>query len=142
VLIGGLSAYFGAVRERRSNGHPNQGRWGRAVVAAGGYAGRRTHEASGRTRREEINAKGGGSDGIRSFPGHARPAPREGTAAAERDLQETSARSTGSSTGSVVLAEMEVAHNAGIPSAQWTLGREDHRQGLFPECFASRPTRL
>jgi branched-chain amino acid transport system substrate-binding protein len=91
--------------------------WVGPLSPPGGYAEGALMKQSAELAAEEINAKGGllGKK-IQLISQDTRGQPEEGTAAAEKLIsQEKVVAITGEFHSSVFLAEMEVAHKAGIP---------------------------
>jgi branched-chain amino acid transport system substrate-binding protein len=91
--------------------------WVGPLSPPGGYAEGALMKQAAELAAEEINAKGGVlGRPIQVMFQDTRGQPEEGTAAAERLIsQEHVVAITGEFHSSVFLAEMEVAHNAGIP---------------------------
>src|SRR5262249_21931358 len=91
--------------------------WVGPLSPPGGYAEGALMKQAAELAAEEINAKGGVlGRPIQVVFQDTRGQPEEGTAAAERLIsQEKVVAITGEFHSSVFLAEMEVAHNAGIP---------------------------
>ncbi|MBV8410206.1 MAG: ABC transporter substrate-binding protein, partial [Alphaproteobacteria bacterium] len=91
--------------------------WVGPLSPPGGYAEGALMKQAAELAADEINAKGGVlGRPIQVVFQDTRGQPEEGTAAAERLIsQEKVVAITGEFHSSVFLAEMEVAHNAGIP---------------------------
>src|SRR5437763_1148661 len=91
--------------------------WVGPLSPPGGYAEGALMKQAAEIAAEELNAKGGVlGRPIQLVFADTRGKPEEGTAAAERLIsQEKVVAITGEFHSSVFLADMEVAHNAGIP---------------------------
>src|SRR5215831_16112041 len=118
VLIGGMvMASFNFVATPARAADPIKIGWVGPLSPPGGYAEGALMKQAAEIAAEEINAKGGllGKKVQLVFQ-DTRGQPEEGTAAAERLIsQEKVVAITGEFHSSVFLAEMEVAHKAGIP---------------------------
>src|SRR5215468_11963962 len=118
VLIGGLvlaaSQFIGAPARAAD---PIKVGWVGPLSPPGGYAEGALMKQAAELAADEINAKGGVMGRpIQVVFQDTRGQPEEGTAAAERLIsQEKVVAITGEFHSSVFLAEMEVAHKAGIP---------------------------
>ncbi len=118
LLVGGLviiPAQFMAAPANAAD--PIKIGWVGPLSPPGGYAEGALMKQAVEIATEEINAKGGvlGRPIVVSYQ-DTRGQPEEGTAAAERLIsQDHVVAITGEFHSSVFLAEMEVAHNAGIP---------------------------
>jgi branched-chain amino acid transport system substrate-binding protein len=118
VLIGGLVLFPAQFIGTRLNAaDPIKVGWVGPLSPPGGYAEGALMKQAAELAAEEINAKGGVlGRPIQVIFQDTRGQPEEGTAAAERLIsQEHVVAITGEFHSSVFLAEMEVAHNAGIP---------------------------
>src|ERR1700757_1735622 len=118
VLIGGLvlvPAQF--IGTPLNAAEPIKVGWVGPLSPPGGYAEGALMKQAAELAAEEINAKGGVlGRPIQVIFQDTRGQPEEGTAAAERLIsQEHVVAITGEFHSSVFLAEMEVAHKAGIP---------------------------
>ena len=118
VLIGAIvvaASQFVGVPARAAD--PIKVGWVGPLSPPGGYAEGALMKQAAQLAADEINAKGGvlGRQ-IQVVFADTRGKPEEGTAAAERLIsQEKVVAITGEFHSSVFLAEMEVAHKAGIP---------------------------
>jgi branched-chain amino acid transport system substrate-binding protein len=118
VLIGGLVLIPAQFMGTPLNAaEPIKVGWVGPLSPPGGYAEGALMKQAAELAAEEINAKGGVlGRPIEIIYQDTRGQPEEGTAAAERLIsQEHVVAITGEFHSSVFLAEMEVAHNAGIP---------------------------
>jgi branched-chain amino acid transport system substrate-binding protein len=118
VLIGGLVLIPAQFMGTPLNAaEPIKVGWVGPLSPPGGYAEGALMKQAAELAAEEINAKGGVlGRPIEVIFQDTRGQPEEGTAAAERLItQDHVVAITGEFHSSVFLAEMEVAHNAGIP---------------------------
>src|SRR3984893_12688507 len=115
--------------------------WVGPLSPPGGYAEGALMKQAAELAAEEINAKGGvlGRQ-IQVVFADTRGQPEEGTAAAERLIsQEKVVAITGEFHSSVFLAEMEVAHNAGIPIIAVDVWALKITARGYPEVFRVAP---
>src|SRR5215470_147553 len=118
TLIGGLVLVLGPfMGTPLKAADPIKVGWVGPLTPPGGYAEGALMKQAAELAAEEINAKGGVlGRPIQVIFQDTRGQPEEGTAAAERLIsQEKVVAITGEFHSSVFLAEMEVAHKAGIP---------------------------
>jgi len=117
--------------------------WVGPLSPPGGYAEGTLMKQAAQLAADEINAKGGvlGRQ-IEVVFADTRGKPEEGTAAAERLIsQEKVVAITGEFHSSVFLAEMEVAHKAGIPIIAVDVWALSITAKGTRRCSGSRPTR-
>jgi branched-chain amino acid transport system substrate-binding protein len=115
--------------------------WVGPLSPPGGYAEGALMKQAAQLAAEEINAKGGllGKK-IEMFYEDTRGQPEEGTAAAERLIsQDKVVAITGEFHSSVFLAEMEVAHKAGIPIIAVDVWANKITAIGYPEVFRVAP---
>jgi len=115
--------------------------WVGPLSPPGGYAEGALMKQAAQLAAEEINAQGGllGRQVVVSYQ-DTRGQPEEGTAAAERLIsQEHVAAITGEFHSSVFLAEMEVAHRAGIPILAVDVWALSITAKGYPEVFRVAP---
>src|SRR5215467_6232395 len=115
--------------------------WVGPLSPPGGYAEGALMKQAAEIAAEEINAKGGllGKK-VQIVFQDTRGQPEEGTAAAERLIsQEKVVAITGEFHSSVFLAEMEVAHNAGIPIIAVDVWALKITAKGYPEVFRVAP---
>jgi branched-chain amino acid transport system substrate-binding protein len=141
VLIGGIviasSQFIGAPRAA----DPIKIGWVGPLSPPGGYAEGTLMKQAAQLAADEINAKGGvlGRQ-IQVVFADTRGKPEEGTAAAERLIsQEKVVAITGEFHSSVFLAEMEVAHKAGIPIIAVDVWALSITAKGYPEVFRVAP---
>jgi branched-chain amino acid transport system substrate-binding protein len=142
VLIGGLvlvSAQFTGAPVNAAD--PIKVGWVGPLSPPGGYAEGALMKQAAELAAEEINAKGGVlGRPIQVIFQDTRGQPEEGTAAAERLIsQEKVVAITGEFHSSVFLAEMEVAHNAGIPIIAVDVWALKITAKGYPEVFRVAP---
>jgi branched-chain amino acid transport system substrate-binding protein len=115
--------------------------WVGPLSPPGGYAEGALMKQAAELAAEEINAKGGVlGRPIRVIVQDTRGKPEEGTAAAERLIsQEKVVAITGEFHSSVFLAEMEVAHKAGIPIIAVDVWALKITAKGYPEVFRVAP---
>ena len=115
--------------------------WVGPLSPPGGYAEGALMKQAAELAAEEINAKGGVlGRPIQVVFQDTRGMPEEGTAAAERLIsQEKVVAITGEFHSSVFLAEMEVAHNAGIPIIAVDVWALKITAKGYPEVFRVAP---
>src|SRR5215831_11929473 len=115
--------------------------WVGPLTPPGGYAEGALMKQAAELAAEEINAKGGVlGRPIQVIFQDTRGQPEEGTAAAERLIsQEKVVAITGEFHSSVFLAEMEVAHNAGIPIIAVDVWALKITAKGYPEVFRVAP---
>src|SRR5689334_3465395 len=115
--------------------------WVGPLSPPGGYAEGTLMKQAAEIAAEEINAKGGVlGRPIQVIFQDTRGQPEEGTAAAERLIsQEHVVAITGEFHSSVFLAEMEVAHNAGIPIIAVDVWALKITAKGYPEVFRVAP---
>jgi branched-chain amino acid transport system substrate-binding protein len=142
TLIGGLvlvSAQF--IGAPLNAADPIKVGWVGPLTPPGGYAEGALMKQAAELAAEEINAKGGvlGRQ-IQVIFQDTHGQPEEGTAAAERLIsQEHVVAITGEFHSSVFLAEMEVAHNAGIPILAVDVWALKITAKGYPEVFRVAP---
>jgi branched-chain amino acid transport system substrate-binding protein len=141
VLIGAIviasSQFIGAPRAA----DPIKVGWVGPLSPPGGYAEGTLMKQAAQLAADEINAKGGvlGRQ-IHVVFADTRGKPEEGTAAAERLIsQEKVVAITGEFHSSVFLAEMEVAHKAGIPIIAVDVWALSITAKGYPEVFRVAP---
>ena len=141
VLIGAIviasSQFIGAPRAA----DPIKIGWVGPLSPPGGYAEGTLMKQAAQLAADEINAKGGvlGRQ-IQVVFADTRGKPEEGTAAAERLIsQEKVVAITGEFHSSVFLAEMEVAHKAGIPIIAVDVWALSITAKGYPEVFRVAP---
>jgi branched-chain amino acid transport system substrate-binding protein len=142
LLMGGLvlvSAQF--VGARLNAAEPIKVGWVGPLSPPGGYAEGALMKDAAQLAADEINAKGGVlGRPIEVIFEDTRGQPEEGTAAAERLIsQEHVVAITGEFHSSVFLAEMEVAHNAGIPIIAVDVWALKITAKGYPEVFRVAP---
>jgi branched-chain amino acid transport system substrate-binding protein len=142
MLIGGLvlvSAQF--VGAPLNAAEPIKVGWVGPLSPPGGYAEGALMKQAAELAAEEINAKGGVlGRPIQVIFQDTRGQPEEGTAAVERLIsQEHVVAITGEFHSSVFLAEMEVAHNAGIPIIAVDVWALKITAKGYPEVFRVAP---
>jgi len=142
VLIGGIviaaSQFVGAPARAAD---PIKVGWVGPLSPPGGYAEGALMKQAAQLAADEINAKGGvlGRQ-IQVVFADTRGKPEEGTAAAERLIsQEKVVAITGEFHSSVFLAEMEVAHKAGIPIVAVDVWALAITAKGYPEVFRVAP---
>src|SRR5262245_13194531 len=115
--------------------------WVGPLSPPGGYAEGALMKQAAEIAAEEINAKGGVlGRPIQLIAQDTRGKPEEGTAAAERLIaQDKVVAITGEFHSSVFLAEMEVAHNAGIPIIAVDVWALKITAKGYPEVFRVAP---
>jgi branched-chain amino acid transport system substrate-binding protein len=115
--------------------------WVGPLSPPGGYAEGTLMKQAAEIAAEEINAKGGVlGRPIQVVIADTRGKPEEGTAAAERLIsQEKVVAITGEFHSSVFLAEMEVAHKAGIPIIAVDVWALKITAKGYPEVFRVAP---
>src|SRR5215470_13761678 len=115
--------------------------WVGPLSPPGGYAEGALMKQSAQLAADEINAKGGVlGRPIEIIFQDTRGQPEEGTAAAERLIsQDHVVAITGEFHSSVFLAEMEVAHNAGIPIIAVDVWALKITAKGYPEVFRVAP---
>jgi branched-chain amino acid transport system substrate-binding protein len=115
--------------------------WVGPLSPPGGYAEGALMKQAAEIAAEEINAKGGVlGRPIQVVIGDTRGKPEEGTAAAERLIsQDKVVAITGEFHSSVFLAEMEVAHKAGIPIIAVDVWALKITAKGYPEVFRVAP---
>ncbi|HYB40841.1 MAG TPA: ABC transporter substrate-binding protein [Candidatus Methylomirabilis sp.] len=115
--------------------------WVGPLSPPGGYAEGALMKQAAQLAAEEINAKGGVlGRPIEVVFADTRGKPEEGTAAAERLIsQEKVVAITGEFHSSVFLAEMEVAHRAGIPIIAVDVWALSITAKGYPEVFRVAP---
>jgi branched-chain amino acid transport system substrate-binding protein len=115
--------------------------WVGPLSPPGGYAEGALMKQAAELAAEEINAKGGVlGRPIQVIVQDTRGKPEEGTAAAERLIsQEKVVAITGEFHSSVFLAEMEVAHKAGIPIIAVDVWALSITAKGYPEVFRVAP---
>jgi branched-chain amino acid transport system substrate-binding protein len=142
VLIGGIviaSSQFIGAPARAAD--PIKVGWVGPLSPPGGYAEGALMKQAAQLAADEINAKGGvlGRQ-IQVVFADTRGKPEEGTAAAERLIsQEKVVAITGEFHSSVFLAEMEVAHKAGIPIIAVDVWALSITAKGYPEVFRVAP---
>src|SRR5215468_4696066 len=142
VLIGGLvlaaSQFIGAPARAAD---PIKVGWVGPLSPPGGYAEGALMKQAAELAADEINAKGGVMGRpIQVVFADTRGKPEEGTAAAERLIsQEKVVAITGEFHSSVFLAEMEVAHKAGIPIIAVDVWALSITAKGYPEVFRVAP---
>jgi len=142
ALIGGLvivtAQFFGAPLKAAD---PIKVGWVGPLTPPGGYAEGALMKQAAQLAAEEINAKGGVlGRPLEVIFQDTRGQPEEGTAAAERLIsQEHVVAITGEFHSSVFLAEMEVAHNAGIPILAVDVWALKITAKGYPEVFRVAP---
>jgi branched-chain amino acid transport system substrate-binding protein len=141
VLIGAIviasSQFIGAPRAA----DPIKVGWVGPLSPPGGYAEGTLMKQAAQLAADEINAKGGvlGRQ-VQVVFADTRGKPEEGTAAAERLIsQEKVVAITGEFHSSVFLAEMEVAHKAGIPIIAVDVWALSITAKGYPEVFRVAP---
>lgn len=142
VLIGGLvlaTAQFVGAPARAAD--PIKIGWVGPLSPPGGYAEGALMKQAAELAAEEINAKGGVlGRPIQVIYQDTRGLPEEGTAAAERLIsQDKVVAITGEFHSSVFLAEMEVAHKAGIPIIAVDVWALKITAKGYPEVFRVAP---
>src|SRR5258708_24007047 len=142
VLIAALvivSAQFMAAPLKAAD--PIKVGWVGPLSPPGGYAEGALMKQAAELAAEEINAKGGVlGRPIQVIFQDTRGQPEEGTAAAERLIsQDKVVAITGEFHSSVFLAEMEVAHNAGIPIIAVDVWALKITAKGYPEVFRVAP---
>jgi branched-chain amino acid transport system substrate-binding protein len=142
VLLGGIvivSSQFLGVPAKAAD--PIKVGWVGPLSPPGGYAEGALMRQAAELAAEEINAKGGVlGRPIRVIAQDTRGKPEEGTAAAERLIsQEKVVAITGEFHSSVFLAEMEVAHKAGIPILAVDVWALSITAKGYPEVFRVAP---
>ena len=142
VLIGGIviaaSQFVGAPARAAD---PIKVGWVGPLSPPGGYAEGALMKQAAELAAAEINAKGGVlGRPIQVVFADTRGKPEEGTAAAERLIsQEKVVAITGEFHSSVFLAEMEVAHKAGIPIIAVDVWALSITAKGYPEVFRVAP---
>ncbi len=142
LLIGGLviipAQFVGAPLNAAE---PIKVGWVGPLSPPGGYAEGALMKQAAEIAAEEINAKGGVlGRPIQVIYQDTRGQPEEGTAAAERLIsQDHVVAITGEFHSSVFLAEMEVAHNAGIPIIAVDVWALKITAKGYPEVFRVAP---
>src|SRR5690242_17244410 len=118
--------------------------WVGPLSPPGGYAEGALMKQAAEIAAEEINAKGGVlGRPIQVVIGDTRGKPEEGTAAAERLIsQDKVVAITGEFHSSVFLAEMEVAHKAGIPIIAVDVWALKITAKGYPEVFRVAPNQV
>jgi len=142
VLIGGI-----AIGSSQIGGTPAQAAdpikvgWVGPLSPPGGYAEGALMKQAAELAAEELNAKGGVlGRPIQVVFADTRGKPEEGTAAAERLIsQEKVVAITGEFHSSVFLAEMEVAHKAGVPIIAVDVWALSITAKGYPEVFRVAP---
>ena len=142
VLIGGIvvaSSQFVGAPARAAD--PIKVGWVGPLSPPGGYAEGALMKQAAELAAAEINAKGGVlGRPIQVVFADTRGKPEEGTAAAERLIsQEKVVAITGEFHSSVFLAEMEVAHKAGIPIIAVDVWALSITAKGYPEVFRVAP---
>ena len=142
VLIGGIvvaSSQFVGTPARAAD--PIKVGWVGPLSPPGGYAEGALMKQAAELAAAEINAKGGVlGRPIQVVFADTRGKPEEGTAAAERLIsQEKVVAITGEFHSSVFLAEMEVAHKAGIPIIAVDVWALSITAKGYPEVFRVAP---
>jgi branched-chain amino acid transport system substrate-binding protein len=142
VLIGGLviaSSQFVGMPARAAD--PIKVGWVGPLSPPGGYAEGALMKQAAELAAEHLNAKGGVlGRPIQVIFQDTRGKPEEGTAAAERLIsQEKVVAITGEFHSSVFLAEMEVAHKAGIPIIAVDVWALSITGKGYPEVFRVAP---
>ena len=142
VLIGGIaigSSHFGGSPAQAAD--PIKVGWVGPLSPPGGYAEGALMKQAAELAAEELNAKGGVlGRPIQVVFADTRGKPEEGTAAAERLIsQEKVVAITGEFHSSVFLAEMEVAHKAGIPIIAVDVWALSITAKGYPEVFRVAP---
>jgi branched-chain amino acid transport system substrate-binding protein len=148
-VVGMLVALIGAMAFGSSHigGAPAQAAdpikvgWVGPLSPPGGYAEGALMKQAAELAAEELNAKGGVlGRPIQVVFADTRGKPEEGTAAAERLIsQEKVVAITGEFHSSVFLAEMEVAHKAGIPILAVDVWALSITAKGYPEVFRVAP---
>jgi len=142
VLIGGIAIGWSQI-----GGTPAQAAdaikvgWVGPLSPPGGYAEGALMKQAAELAAEELNAKGGVlGRPIQVIFADTRGKPEEGTAAAERLIsQEKVVAITGEFHSSVFLAEMEVAHKAGVPIIAVDVWALSITAKGYPEVFRVAP---
>ncbi len=142
VLIGGIAIGWSQI-----GGTPAQAAdaikvgWVGPLSPPGGYAEGALMKQAAELAAEELNAKGGVlGRPIQVVFADTRGKPEEGTAAAERLIsQEKVVAITGEFHSSVFLAEMEVAHKAGVPIIAVDVWALSITAKGYPEVFRVAP---
>lgn len=142
MLIGGIvvaSSQFVGAPARAAD--PIKVGWVGPLSPPGGYAEGALMKQAAELAAAEINAKGGVlGRPIQVVFADTRGKPEEGTAAAERLIsQEKVVAITGEFHSSVFLAEMEVAHKAGIPIIAVDVWALSITAKGYPEVFRVAP---
>ncbi len=139
AALGLVSAQFMAAPVNAAD--PIKIGWVGPLSPPGGYAEGALMKQAAELAAEEINAKGGVlGRPIQVIFQDTRGQPEEGTAAAERLIsQEHVVAITGEFHSSVFLAEMEVAHNAGIPIIAVDVWALKITAKGYPEVFRVAP---
>ena len=142
MLIGGIvvaSSQFVGTPARAAD--PIKVGWVGPLSPPGGYAEGALMKQAAELAAAEINAKGGVlGRPIQVVFADTRGKPEEGTAAAERLIsQEKVVAITGEFHSSVFLAEMEVAHKAGIPIIAVDVWALSITAKGYPEVFRVAP---
>jgi len=142
VLIGGIviaSSQFVGTPARAAD--PIKVGWVGPLSPPGGYAEGALMKQAAELAADEINAKGGVlGRPIKVVFADTRGKPEEGTAAAERLIsQEKVVAITGEFHSSVFLAEMEVAHKAGVPIIAVDVWALSITGKGYPEVFRVAP---
>jgi len=138
--IGGLLLFSAPLTPLNAQ-EPIKVGWVGPLTPPGGYAEGALMKQAAEIAAEEINAKGGVlGRKIEVIFQDTRGQPEEGTAAAERLIsQEHVVAITGEFHSSVFLAEMEVAHNAGIPIIAVDVWALKITAKGYPEVFRVAP---
>jgi branched-chain amino acid transport system substrate-binding protein len=142
VLIGGIviaSSQFMGTSAKAAD--PIKVGWVGPLSPPGGYAEGALMKQAAELAAEQLNAKGGVlGRPIQVVFADTRGKPEEGTAAAERLIsQEKVVAITGEFHSSVFLAEMEVAHKAGIPIIAVDVWALSITAKGYPEVFRVAP---
>jgi branched-chain amino acid transport system substrate-binding protein len=137
VIVAASSQFVGAPRAA----DPIKVGWVGPLSPPGGYAEGTLMKQAAQLAADEINAKGGVlGRPIQVVFADTRGKPEEGTAAAERLIsQEKVVAITGEFHSSVFLAEMEVAHKAGVPIIAVDVWALSITAKGYPEVFRVAP---
>ena len=142
LLLGGVAVIPGHfINAARAADDTIKIGWVGPLSPPGGYAEGALMKQAAQLAAEEINAKGGllGKK-IEVFYEDTRGQPEEGTAAAQRLIsQDHVVAITGEFHSSVFLAEMEVAHKAGIPLIAVDVWANKITALGYPEVFRVAP---